>query len=60
MTYIDSRALTFLVLVVGAYILANCLPMMLLAFPARRYVETAGLLLPALPLFVLLRMVRRL
>lgn len=50
-----GRAMSFLLLIVGAYVLASCLPMLLLTFPARRYVETAGILLAALPLFALLR-----
>lgn len=46
----------FLLLVVGAYTFANSVPMLLLTFPARRYVDTAGLLLAALPLLGVLRL----
>lgn len=45
-----------IVLIVGAYTLANWLPMVMATFPARRYVDTAGLLLAALPLFACLRL----
>jgi hypothetical protein len=50
-----GREIPFLLIIVSAYTLANCLAMLLLTFPARRYVETAGILLAALPLYALLQ-----
>ena len=51
-----GRDVAAIILIVGAYTLANWLPMVLVTFPARRYVDTAGLLLAALPFLAFLRL----
>lgn len=51
-----GRDVAALLVIVGLYTLANWLPMVLVSFPARRYVDTAGLLLAAVPFFAVLRL----
>jgi hypothetical protein len=51
-----AREVTFLLIVVGAYTLASTIPMLLMTFPARRYVDMAGLLLASLPILGVIRL----
>ncbi len=51
-----GRDVAAIILIAGLYTLANWLPMVLVSFPARRYVDTAGLLFAALPFYALLRL----
>ncbi|TVR80022.1 MAG: hypothetical protein EA405_11525 [Rhodospirillales bacterium] len=48
-----SRDLAIVAVIVGGYTLANYLPSVLMTFPARRYVDTAALLLATFPLYAL-------
>lgn len=45
-----------IVLIVGLYIVVNYLPAVMLTFPARRYVDTAGVFMAALPLYGIVRL----
>jgi hypothetical protein len=54
-----SRDWAPLLLVVGAWTLANYLPAVLVTFPARRYVDIAGLLLASPLVLGILRVVAR-
>ena len=42
-------------IIVSAWILMNMIPSVLIAFPARRYVDNAGILMAALPAYLFLR-----
>ncbi|MDB4822118.1 hypothetical protein OAH81_03670 [Candidatus Pseudothioglobus singularis] len=55
--YKDSKIFTFeiiiIFLLISLYILANYIPSIFLAFPARRYVDTAGVFLGSIPLYLI-------
>jgi len=52
---IDSSEL-LVIAVVAVYVLAAAPLAVLITFPASRYIDTAGILLPALPLFAAIRL----
>jgi hypothetical protein len=52
----DLRALLALSVV---YVLGTCPLIVLTTFPAERYIDSAGLLLPVWPLYGLFRLIRR-
>jgi hypothetical protein len=52
------RDIDALLCLVVTYTLASGALMVLVTFPASRYLDTAGIFLPALPIYVLLRVLR--